>query len=77
MFVLIPCSVATISVDFSQPSVVVKDILCRRYGCRYHNKYGLKYKGNCKPHPQMHTLIEWVWSRIVFILYFKRCHMCL
>ncbi|XP_019851329.1 PREDICTED: uncharacterized protein LOC100638387 isoform X1 [Amphimedon queenslandica] len=39
-------SIATISVDFSQPSVVVKDILCRRYGCRYHNQYGLKYEGN-------------------------------
>ncbi|XP_019852599.1 PREDICTED: ras guanine nucleotide exchange factor K-like isoform X1 [Amphimedon queenslandica] len=39
-------SIATISVDFSQPSVVVKEILCRRYGCRYHNQYGLKYEGN-------------------------------
>ena len=41
-------SVTTLLVDFSQPSQVIRDILCRRYGCRYHNQYGLRYEGNGK-----------------------------
>jgi hypothetical protein len=39
-------SITNLNVDFSQPSQVIRDILCRRYGCRYHNQYGLKYEGN-------------------------------
>ena len=37
-------SLNTLLVDFSQPSRVVRDILCRRYGCRYHASYGLIYE---------------------------------
>ena len=36
---------ATLNVDFSQPCKVLRNILCRRYGCRYHTQYGLVYEG--------------------------------
>lgn len=32
-------------VDFSQPCVVVRDILCRRYGVGHQQKCVLKYEG--------------------------------
>lgn len=35
----------TLNVDFSQPCKVLRNILCRRYGCRYHCQYGLVYEG--------------------------------
>lgn len=43
----LPCSTFSLSVDFSQPCHVTRDILCRRYGVRHHQKCGLKYEGMC------------------------------
>lgn len=42
------CSVATLNVDFSQPCRVLRGMLCRRYGVRYHAYYMLQYEGTGK-----------------------------
>ena len=42
------CSIATVHVDFSQPSRILRGILCRRFGVRRHDHYILQYEGTGK-----------------------------
>ena len=53
-------SFATIQVDFSRPSRVLRDYLARRYGVRHCSHYGLQYAGKGK------SQVCHVWSGVSF-----------